>query len=134
MFIALDLSDQRQQVGKRLLQEKDDKDLLILLGDIPKLKVTYNCQENIKFSSLWQEVEDLIGAACQSSLAGKGYLQGGRWWNHYHGVKMIFSLGCVLIGGSPSKRDTQATLRINLEPGSFLPELLTKLELQVRVC
>ena len=40
MFIALDLSDQRQQVGKRLLQEKDDKDLLILLGDIPKLKVS----------------------------------------------------------------------------------------------
>ena len=40
LFIALDLSDQRQQVGKRLLQEKDDKDLLILLGDIPKLKVS----------------------------------------------------------------------------------------------
>ena len=45
----------------------------------------------------------------------------------------IFSLGFVLIGGgSASKRERLATLRINLEAKKLLPELLRQLNLQVK--
>ena len=68
------------QVKKRLLQEQDDKDLLIILGDIPPLKVSCNFFQGVQESnSLWQEFEDLISATGEASLTGKAYLQGGRW-------------------------------------------------------
>ena len=74
------LVNHSHQVKKRLQQEQDDKDLLIILGDIPPLKVSCNFFQGVQESnSLWQEFEDLISATGEASLTGKAYLQGGRW-------------------------------------------------------
>ena len=72
------------QVAKRLKQEQDDKDLMIVFEDLPLVKVIFNSK-----GCCWdplQEVEDLFMAAGQASLSGKNYLEGGRlelsvdWW------------------------------------------------------
>ena len=74
------------QVAKRLQQEQEDKDLLILLGDIPAHKASCKntcCKcEKKTFICFLQEVEDLISATGQASLTGKAYLQGGRYRHH----------------------------------------------------
>ena len=42
--LSMEAQCRKIQVAKRLQQEQDDKDLLILLGDIPAHKVSCKCE------------------------------------------------------------------------------------------
>ena len=49
--LSMEAQCRKIQVAKRLQQEQDDKDLLILLGDIPAHKVSCKCENTFIFSA-----------------------------------------------------------------------------------